>query len=229
MAETNEKMNIYEAHRQPPKEALKTIQAGRLKGMSDINPMWRIKALTEEFGACGIGWYYTSDEQRIESCGDEKVAIVNISLYIKNGSEWSKPIFGTGGAKIITKEKSGLYVNDEAFKMATTDAISVACKQLGFAADIYWQTDRDKYTANDNPNNAKTNDAQKNQEMINNVNPDLLPDPNRTQKYMMEKLKAEGKRTGKNDATILKTAGINDWSEITDAKYISLMNLFAKL
>ena len=40
-------MDIYEAVRTPPQEALKAIEAGRLKGMTDINPMWRIKALTE--------------------------------------------------------------------------------------------------------------------------------------------------------------------------------------
>jgi hypothetical protein len=29
--------------------------------------------------------------------------------------------------------------------MSLTDAISVACKSLGFAADIYWNNDRSKY------------------------------------------------------------------------------------
>lgn len=140
-------MDIYNAHRQAPKEALKTINAGRLKGMSDINPMWRIKALTETFGPCGIGWYYTTDKQWFETCGQETVAFVNISLYIKADGEWSKPISGTGGSKLGTMERSGLYVSDEALKMATTDAISVCCKQLGFAADVYWQNDRSKYSA----------------------------------------------------------------------------------
>ena len=32
--------------------------------------------------------------------------------------------------------------------MATTDAISVACKQLGVGANVYWQADKTKY---DNP------------------------------------------------------------------------------
>ena len=43
-------------------------------------------------------------------------------------------------------EKGGIYTDDEAFKKALTDAISVACKCLGFGADIYWQADRTKYT-----------------------------------------------------------------------------------
>ena len=121
-------MSIYEAHRQPPEEALKPITAGRLKGFSDINPMWRIKALTEEFGPCGIGWYYTVDKQWLEPCGNEAVAFVNISLYVKKDGEWSMPIFGNGGSKIIAQERNGSFVSDEAFKMAVTDAIGVAAK-----------------------------------------------------------------------------------------------------
>lgn len=139
------KMKIYEASRKVPEEAKKTINAGRLKGMTDINPMWRIKKLTELFGICGIGWYFSVDKQWVEDCGNETVAFVNISLFVKEDGEWSKPIFGTGGSKLVAMERNGAYVSDEAFKMATTDAISVACKHLGMAADVYFSKDRTKY------------------------------------------------------------------------------------
>ena len=43
----NENLKVYNAVRECPQEALKPISAGRLKGKSDINPMWRIKKLTE--------------------------------------------------------------------------------------------------------------------------------------------------------------------------------------
>lgn len=155
-------MTIYEGHRQPPKEAIKPIQAGRLKGMSDINPMWRIKALTEEFGPCGIGWYYTVDKQWLEPCGNETIAFVNISLYVKVDGEWSKPIFGNGGSKIIAQERNGSYVSDEAFKMSLTDAIGVACKQLGIAADVYWNNDRTKFSSQVQDSEDANKAAQKN-------------------------------------------------------------------
>lgn len=142
----NEHMKIYEAVRQPPNNALKAIQAGRLKGKSDINPMWRIRALTEQFGAAGIGWYYTIDSQWLEPGANGEIsAFCNISLYVKVGDEWSKPIQGTGGSSYIAKESKGLYTSDECYKMALTDAISVACKALGFAADVYWADDKTKY------------------------------------------------------------------------------------
>jgi len=138
-------LEIYEHYRSVPSEAQKEIKGGRMSGKTDINPMWRIKALTEQFGACGIGWYYKPIRKWLEQCGDEIAAFVDIELFVKSGSEWSMPISGTGGSMLAAKEKSGIYVSDECYKMATTDAISVACKQLGFGADIYWNGDKSKY------------------------------------------------------------------------------------
>ena len=65
------------------------------------------------------------------------MAFVDISLYVKVEGSWSDAIIGTGGSSFVANEKSGLYTSDEAFKMAVTDAISVACKQLGIGAAIY--------------------------------------------------------------------------------------------
>lgn len=142
-----ENMQIYNAVRQCPNNALRPINAGRLKGKSDINPMWRIKALTETFGPCGIGWYYTIAKQWTEAGANGEIsAFVNIELYVKADGEWSKPILGTGGSAFVAREKAGLYTSDECYKMALTDAISVACKALGFAADVYWAQDATKYS-----------------------------------------------------------------------------------
>lgn len=139
-------LKIYNAVKKVPKEAQRPITGGRLKGKTEINPMWRIKALTEQFGPCGIGWYYEVARQWLEPSGSEVAAFVNIQLYIKVGDEWSKPISGVGGAMFVEQQKGGAYVSDECYKMATTDAISVACKQLGIGADVYWEADKTKYT-----------------------------------------------------------------------------------
>lgn len=141
-----ENLEIYNKLRECPTEAIKPINAGRLKGMSDINPMWRIKALTEVFGPCGIGWWYTIDKQWLEhGNGPEVAAFCNITLFYKWAGEESHGIPGTGGSGFVKVEKNGPYTSDECFKMALTDAISVAAKALGAAADIYWQKDRTKY------------------------------------------------------------------------------------
>lgn len=142
-----ENMKIYESSRQVPNEALKKITGGRLKGMSDINPMWRIKKLTELFGMCGIGWKVEMVDRRLEQGStNEVVCFVDINLFVKVDGEWSAAIPGMGGSSFVTQEKSGPHTSDECFKMAYTDAISVACKSLGFAADVYFQNDRTKYS-----------------------------------------------------------------------------------
>lgn len=141
-----EPMIIYNKARVVPQEAKKPIIGGRLKGMTDINPMWRIKTLTELFGPCGHGWYYNITNKWIEEgASGEKVAFVDIELFVKYGEEWSKPILGTGGSSFIAKEKNGLYTSDECFKMALTDALGVAMKSLGVGADVYFERDRSKY------------------------------------------------------------------------------------
>lgn len=131
-------MAFYNALRSVPQVAMKTIQGGRLKGMTDINPMWRIQVMTETFGACGIGWRYEITSQWHEVIGQEQKAFCNINLYVKVGGEWSDAIPGTGGATMYEVGKSGSYFNDECYKMALTDALSVAMKALGVAADVYF-------------------------------------------------------------------------------------------
>lgn len=141
-----ENLKIYEAVRKVPQEALKPIQAGRLKGKSDINPMWRIKKLTEVFGPCGVGWKYIITKQWMEPGSAGEIAtFCDVDLYVKADGQWCDPIPGTGGSMFVAKEKNGLYTNDECYKMALTDALSVACKALGVAADVYWDRDPSKY------------------------------------------------------------------------------------
>jgi hypothetical protein len=142
-------LTLWNKVRVVPEEAKKKITGGRLNGKTDINPMFRIKTLTEQFGICGIGWYYEITRQWLEQGNKiagtddcETAAFVNINLYIKQGEDWSKPVPGTGGSSFITKESKGNYTSDEAYKMALTDAISVACKALGIGADVYWEQDK---------------------------------------------------------------------------------------
>ena len=143
-------MEVYNAFAAVPENAKKEIKGGRLKGMTDINPMWRIKMLTERYGPCGIGWKYVITDQRIIEGADGVVcAFLNIDLFVKENGEWSEAIAGTGGSQLVSKEYKSLYTNDECFKMALTDAISVACKALGMGADVYWQTGDTKYDHNE--------------------------------------------------------------------------------
>ena len=148
----------------PPIWALKIIGAGRLKGKSAINPQWRYQAMTEVYGCCGIGWKFEIVRLWLEQgpshqeLGSQVFAFAEIKLYIKDHGVWSDAIPGVGGHMLIPKEhdkinnKDYLYANDEAYKMAITDALSTAMKMLGVAADIYagaW--DGSKYINREEP------------------------------------------------------------------------------
>ena len=134
-----EKLEIYNQLRTVPDQAKKKITGGRLNGMTDISPMWRIEKLTETFGPVGFGWKtIIKNKEIIEGANEEKIAVVDIELYVKIGETWSEAIQGTGGSSFVAKESKGLYTSDECFKMAYTDALGIACKALGMGADIYW-------------------------------------------------------------------------------------------
>lgn len=150
--EMKENMEFYEQLRVVPQEAQKSFDNGRFKG-TDINPMWRIKRMTELFGPCGIGWYYEVVHRTLERSADTNVicAFIGINLYVKVNGEWSKPIYGEGGntMSVWNRKYSCIDTSDEAYKMALTDAFSNATKQLGLGADIWFANDKNHSTKYD--------------------------------------------------------------------------------
>ena len=148
----SDNMKVWDALKTPPPEALKKIEGGRLKGMTDISPQWRYMAMTEEFGPCGMGWKYEIVRTWQEAGSDDQVfAFAEVRLFIRelilgqlvSSCEWYDPIPGIGGSMLLAeeyskkKEKYVLYSSDEAYKMAVTDALSVAMKMIGVGADVY--------------------------------------------------------------------------------------------
>lgn len=201
-------MKIYEDGRSVPENAKRIIGAGRLKGFTDVNPMWRIKRLTEMFGPCGIGWRYEVIHRDIQTFEGETCVFVDIMLYILNPETetWSQGIYGTGGSKLVAREKSGAYVSDEAFKMAQTDALSVACKNLGIGADVYFEKDRTKYTVpEENPSEPATDKERK-----------------RTFALAMKKFSDDKEQVKK----FYKDHGV-DYMQMTAAQYVELVKALA--
>lgn len=196
-----ENLWIYEQCRSVPETAKREIKGGRLSGKTDINPMWRIKMLTELFGPIGIGWYYKISGEKKEIIGEEAAVFIDIELYLKIDGEWSMPIHGTGGSMLAAKEKSGIYVSDECYKMATTDAISVACKQLGIGADVYWDSDTSKYGQIQSQEVAETPTEE---------TPEM-----RQRQEILEQLKAEMKRTGYGPKAVLKKYKVDEVDKLS--------------
>ena len=154
-------MVIWQQLEKTADEAKKPIEAGRLKGFTDINPCWRMKRLTEVFGPCGIGWKYDIlSTNVIPGANDEVAAFVNILLYYKQDGKWSEGVPGLGGSMFVAKEKNGMHTSDECFKMALSDAIGTACKALGMSADVYFSKDRSKYTTSQDAQEVKMETVQ---------------------------------------------------------------------
>lgn len=135
-----EALQIYKKLSQPPKGALREIKAGDLKGKTDINPQWRYEAMTETFGLVGLGWKYEIQKLWTErGANNETLAFAQVAVFVRDPDtkEWSEPIVGIGGSKLINKFSTGPKSNDEGYKMAVTDAFSTSLKMIGVAADIY--------------------------------------------------------------------------------------------
>jgi hypothetical protein len=136
----SDNLKVWDALKTPPPEALKPIEGGRQSGMTNISPQWRYMAMTEQFGPVGIGWKYTIDELwNVEGTDGRVFAWVTVYTRPKpkDTENWCDGTPGIGGSMLIAKESAGLFNSDEAFKMAVTDALSVALKMLGVGADIY--------------------------------------------------------------------------------------------
>lgn len=149
--------SIWDRARKPPVTALKQIMGGRLKGMTDINPQWRYEIMTEIFGPVGMGWNYRVVETWKESGTGEQVMIfAKVEVKYRHDNAWSEPIEGVGGSMLIAKEAGGLHSTDEAYKMAITDALSVALKMIGVGADIYMgRWDGSKYKDDGNSQSSR--------------------------------------------------------------------------
>lgn len=151
-----EALKIYKSLSQPPKSALREIKDGDLKGKTDINPQWRYEAMTEKFGLVGLGWKYEIQKLWTEQGGREEVlCFAQVAVFIRDPDtkEWSDPIVGIGGSRLVNNFKNaGIKSNDEGYKMAVTDAFSTSLKMLGVAADIYaGRWDGSKYKDQEEP------------------------------------------------------------------------------
>ena len=143
-------------------------RAGGFKGTA-LKPQWAIKQLTEQFGPCGIGWGVL-DQPVFQVVQADKETLVYCTVSAWHGGR-DNVIWGVGGDKVATVRKDGgVFVDDEAFKKAFTDAVMNAFKFVGVGADIhmglfddskYLSEVRQEFAAKENPPPALITDAQR--------------------------------------------------------------------
>lgn len=135
---SNDNLKVWNMVKQPNQTVLKKIDYGYLKGKTDINPQWRLMAMTQAFGLVGHGWTYRITRTWSEKGLDgQMMAFAEVAVKTKYEGEWGEEFYGIGGSMIAELAKGVVKSNDEGYKMAVTDALSVAFKAVGVAADIY--------------------------------------------------------------------------------------------
>lgn len=226
-AELHVNMRYYGLVQDTPIEAQKSFNNGRFSG-TDINPMWRIKKLTEIFGPAGFGWWTQNEKYIFQPCEEtgEIAVFCTLELVIVDPKtkEVSKPITGVGGNKFLFAQKSGKYCNDEAYKMAYTDALSIACKALGFSHDIYFASDRTKYTMSGDSQPSSTNIPAPTEPIG-----DIIKKVDERVRKLTTNMTPEEKRSFANDV-IVKHVGKANYLKVEDpAKLNALLETLQKM
>jgi hypothetical protein len=112
------------------------------KDMTAIDTYYQIKRATETFGPIGTGWGWNLEEEVVEGTSKEgrpvSVAKCKVTVwYVPPGGNpeercYVGPVIACN--QLVT---SSGYVDDEAFKKATSDGITKSLSYLGFSADIF--------------------------------------------------------------------------------------------
>lgn len=170
--------------------ATKPIQ-GKGRPMTDINPTWRMKRMTEMFGPVGLGWGWSIDDRWAEDVGPKRYAYIQLTVWYSLDGGQTKLIAGPhiGGTDMGQGK-------DEAYKQSVTDAFGKCISMIGVAADVYeGRWDDSKYQ---NEASAAV-EAQR--------NPDLTPQAiSKSEAELAEKLEAIPDLKALDD---LWTGGIN--------------------
>ena len=211
-------MKFYSQLAAPPAEAIKPIQGGNLKGKSDINPQWKIEAMTSVFGPCGIGWKFSITDEKTFQCGDGQILLfLTVALMYHDGEGWSEPVYGCGGDFIVEKNKNGLVPNDEAYKMCLTDALGNAMKCIGVAADVYrglWDSKYGESHRSEPQAPRQTKAAAKHTDKVSS--------------YQLAQLQTMAKQKGVDVAGIAQSLQLNNLQDITAAQWAQCMNSLRK-
>jgi hypothetical protein len=114
-----------------PKQTKGFKRAGGFSGTA-IKPLYLIHKATALWGSMGEAWGAETAEHIISG----NMVFIKARLWYpgKVGKSW---VEHWGGDVLVKESKDGGRPNDEAFKMAFTDAIGKCLVQLGFSADVH--------------------------------------------------------------------------------------------
>lgn len=136
-------LSLWNKLKRTDPKATKPFTRSGFRG-TQIDPTWRYQMLTEVFGPCGTGWGYDIVDTQVH---DGLVFVGARLWYVDEAGTRRESGVQYGGDVLFKHRKEGPPApNDEAFKMAVTDAVGKAALLLGLAADVYMgQFDDSKY------------------------------------------------------------------------------------
>ena len=155
------------------------------------------------------------------------VLTVKYTFYTTDGSSVECVVIGEAmdrSDKSTNKAMSAAfkYACFQTFCIPTEEMIDSESESLEIPPKTKKETKITKIKQ-DSPEEAKKND-----EMRASVDERYVPNPNRSKEEMIANIRAEQDRTGIKDEVLLPAVSIESWDDLTDAKYISLMNRLKK-
>lgn len=135
-------LRIWERYAATDPRHTKPVSFGRK--FTAIDTYYQIMRATEAFGPWGEGWGWTSDHEVVVAVNDMEgvsktstFAKVALTLwYIESGGSNKVASCGPVIAMNLLVSNKGVP-DEEAFKKATTDALTKSLSYLGFSADVF--------------------------------------------------------------------------------------------
>lgn len=175
------------------------------------------------------------DSSREERAGKNGTSLVYTILTVKYTFYTSDGSFvecTVVGEAMDRSDKSTNKAMSAAFKYAIFQTFCVPTEEMidSESESLEMPTERKKPTPTKKVEKEKVidSDEQKNEKMVASVNPLLLPDGKGITQERLDFLYKEIERTGIADSVLLGYAGAQKYEDMSEAKYIALMNRLAK-
>ena len=169
----------------------------------------------------------SSREERAGKNGTNMVytiLTVKYTFYTDDGSSVDCVVIGEA---MDRSDKSTNKAMSAAFKYACFQTFCIPTEEMidSETESLEIPSEKRKPTA---PKKVEKSGEQKNAEMVTSVDPDLLPDPNRTPEYRAKKIKETIAAKKQDEKKLMENAKVDKWESLTDAQFVALMGWLAK-
>ena len=127
----NQNMRIWNKVCKTDPSHTKQVSFGRR--FTAIDAMYQIQSATEVWGPAGEGWGFEG-KHSTQECGQVVLAVSDVTLWWRNGDRVN--VSGTVRASSTLVSAKG-HVDEDAWKKATTDALTKLLSYHGFNADVF--------------------------------------------------------------------------------------------